>query len=259
MSRLHEVQCAFAAAIVEGKGLPAMTSMRAGPAWRSLALYRRLIRNNYVQALTITYPMLRRLIGGRYFSVFARGYMKRYPSTSGDLFGYGRQFPLFLLNLESPPVLVELARLEWACHEVYQAADSPLPSQEWVQAMAMVDPSSVTFRLNPAVRLLRCALPIHEVWHALQPEAGGDGIDELRLSPKEETLLVTIGRGKLHVRSLSPEQGWLLQAICDQNTVAEVERMANELNPEIDLGHLLIGLSDSATGSVFSLEVQHLK
>jgi hypothetical protein len=124
MPRLHELQRAFAAAIVEGKGLTATTSMRVGPVWRSLALYRRLIRNNYVQALTMTYPMLRRLIGGRYFNTFARGYLKRYPSKSGDLFGYGRHFPLFLLQLESPRLLVELARLEWACHEVSQAADT---------------------------------------------------------------------------------------------------------------------------------------
>ncbi|MBX3328498.1 MAG: putative DNA-binding domain-containing protein, partial [Nitrospira sp.] len=67
MPRLHELQRAFAAAIVEGKGLPSVTSMQGGPSWRSLALYRRLIRNNYTQALRITYPALHRLIGGRYF------------------------------------------------------------------------------------------------------------------------------------------------------------------------------------------------
>ncbi|HBR51555.1 MAG TPA: hypothetical protein DEA71_15895 [Nitrospira sp.] len=255
MPRLHELQRAFASAIVEGKGLPSVTSLQGGPSWRSLALYRRLIRHNYIQALTITYPVLHRLIGGHYFGVFARGYLKRYPSTSGDLFAYGQHFPLFLRQLESPRLLIELARLEWVCHELHQAADSPLPSQEWVKTLATVDPSSVTFRLNPAVRLLRCALPVHRVWHALQPEADGDGIDGLSQSSEEGGLLVTRAGGKIHVRSLSPKQWWLLQAVRDRKTVAEVECMASEFMPDLNLAQFLTGLSDPATGPVFSLEV----
>lgn len=256
MPPLHELQRAFAAAMIEGKGLPSVTSMQGGPSWRSLALYRRLIRHNYAQALRITYSVLHRLIGGRYFNVFARGYLKRYPSTSGDLFAYGQHFPLFLLQLESPRLLIELARLEWACHELHQAADIPLPSQGWRQTLATVDPSSVTFRLNPTVRLLRCTLPVHRVWHALQPEAGGDGIDGLSLAPEEGGLLVTRAGGKIHVRSLSPKQWWLLQAVRDRKTVAEVECIANEFMPDLNLAQFLIGLSDPATGQVFSLKVQ---
>ncbi len=256
MSRLHEIQRALAAAMDEGKSPAAVTSMQTGSPWRSLALYRRLIRNNYVQALTITYPVLRRLIGSRYFSVFVRGYMKRYPSTSGDLFAYGRHFPQFLLQLESPRLLVELARLEWVCHEVYQAADIPLPSQERVHTMATVDPSSVTFRLNPAVRLLRCSVPVHRVWHALQSEACGEEIDALSLSPEEGGLLVTRERGAIHVRSLSTDQLWLLNAMHERKTVAEVEHMAKERMPEGDFTQFLSTLCDGHRGAVFSLEVQ---
>lgn len=256
MPRLHELQRDFTAAIVEGTSLPAITSMQAGPSWRSLALYRRLIRNNVMQALTITYPVLQRLVGDRYFKVFARGYMKRYPSTSGDLFAYGQHFPLFLLQLKSPRLLIELARLEWACHEVYQSADNPFPSQAGVHTVTTAEPSSVMFRLNSTVRLLRRSLPVHHVWHALQPEADGEGIDELRPYPDEGGLLVTRAGGTIHVRGLSLEELWLLQAMRDRKTVAEVEGLANAFRPAIDLAQFLIGLSDATTGPVFSLEVQ---
>lgn len=256
MPRLHELQSAFAAAMSEGKGLPSVTSMQGGPSWRSLALYRRLIRHNYLHALTITYPVLRRLIGNDYFRVFARGYLKRYPSTSGDLFGYGQHFPLFIRQLKSPRLLIELARLEWACHEVYQSADNQLPSQAGVHPVATADPSSVTFRLNQSVRLLRRSLSVHQVWYALQSEADGEGIGELRPYPEEGGLLVTRAGGSIHVRSLSLEQLWLLQAMHDRKTVAEVESLANAFRPAIDLAQFLIGLSDAATGPVFSLEVQ---
>jgi hypothetical protein len=113
MPRLCELQQAFAEAIVEGKSHTVAEAMAEdGRALRSLALYRRLIRNNYAQVLTITYPVLHRLVGPRYFHVLARGYLKRYPSMSGDLFSYGRHLSVMLFALQVPPLLVELARLE---------------------------------------------------------------------------------------------------------------------------------------------------
>ena len=126
MPRLCDLQQAFAEAIVEGKYQAVTAAMATdGSARRSVALYRRLIRNNFVQVLKITYPVLHRFVGDGYFGVLARGHLTRYPSTSGDLFLYGRHLPALLQRLDAPALLVELARLEWACHEVYQAADSP--------------------------------------------------------------------------------------------------------------------------------------
>ncbi|MBX3326603.1 MAG: hypothetical protein KF682_11960, partial [Nitrospira sp.] len=102
----------------------------------------------------------------------------------------------------------------------------------------------------------RYALPVHRVWHALQPDAPGAGIDDLSLSPEEGGLLVTRAGGRIHVRSLSPKQWWLLQAMCDGKTVAEVECMAREFTPEINFAQFMTGLSGATTGPVFSLEVQ---
>ena len=145
MPRLCDLQQAFAGAIVEGKYQAATAAMAAdGSALRSVALYRRLIRNNFVQVLRITYPVLHRFVGDGYFGVLARGYLTRYPSTSGDLFLYGRYLQALLQRIEAPPLLVELARLEWACHEVYQAADSSPLAPDQLQAMVSADPSRVT-------------------------------------------------------------------------------------------------------------------
>lgn len=242
MSRLHELQGAFAAAMVEGKGLPAVTSMQAGPSWRSLALYRRLMRNNYVQALTITYPILRRLLGGHYFIAFARGYMKRYPSTSGDLFAYGRYFPLFLLQLGSPRLVVELARLEWACHEVYQAADSPPLVPDQLSVVASADPSRVTFHLNEAARLLCLSMPVHHLWHALQSDASATMVADLPLQDEEIGVVVTRAKGNIHVTALAALDFRLLDAMADQKSVAEVEQIAMEYDSEFDFSRFLASI-----------------
>lgn len=254
MPRLHELQRAFAAAMIEGKDLSAVTSMQAGPARRGLALYRRLIRNNYVQALTITYPVLRRLIGSRYFSTFARGYMKRYPSTSGDLFLYGRDFSFFLFTLEAPRALVELARLEWACHEVSQVADAPPLALGRFDVLTSVDPASVRVHLQPTARLLRFSFPVHIVWQALQPD--GIAVAEIgRPLPEEEAyLLLTRVEGKVRMAALAALDYRLLDAMADGRQVDEVERMAIEMDPQFDFARFIASLMEMNALAGVSME-----
>lgn len=254
MPPLHELQRVFAAAMIEGKGLPATTSMRGGPVWRSLALYRRLIRNNYVQALRITYPALRRLIGGRYFNTFARGYLKRYPSKSGDLFGYGRHFPLFLLQLESPRLLVELARLEWACHEISQAAERPGVTLGWFEGLAAVDPACVKVHLQPTARLLRFSSPVHVVWQALQAESLAVAEIGWPLPEEEAYLLLTRAEGKIRVAELAALDYRLLTAMADGRQVDEVERMAMDVDPQFDFARFIAALMEMNALAGVSLE-----
>lgn len=259
MWRLREMQEAFAEGMTAGNHQALADAIASdGSPLRSVALYRRLIRTNYTQVLRVTYPLLAKLVGERFFAVCARGYHARYPSTSGDLFAYGRAFPQWLLELDGPRLLVQLARLEWACHEVHQADDARGPVVERSEVEAWADPSSVRFRMNPAARLLACAVPIYRVWHALQVEIAGGGCDEGAESspvPDETGLLVVRAAGTIQVTGLSPEQFLLLHAMRDGKTVAQVERMAAELIPADQGASLLAMLLDEPTRSAFSLEV----
>jgi hypothetical protein len=243
MPRLCELQQAFAEAIVEGTYHAVTAAMAAdGLALRSVALYRRLIRNNYTQVLTITYPVLHRFVGDCYFGVLARGYLKHHPSTSGDLFLYGRHLPALLQRLDAPPLLVALARLEWACHEVYQAADSPPLSPDQLQAMASVDPSRVTVQFRPTARFLRFHVPVHRVWLALQPDSSSDDVVELPLPAEQTGVIVTRSDGKVQVTPLAWLDYRLVDALSRGADVASIERMALESEPEFDFARLMTTL-----------------
>ena len=255
MSRLCELQQAFAEAIVEGKSYAVAEAMAEdGRALRSVALYRRLIRNNYVQALKITYPVLHRLVGDCSFGILARGYLKKYPSTSGDLFLYGCHFPAFLSELQLSPLLIELARLEWACHEAYQAADSQPLSYDQLQAMALADPSQVTFRLHAASRLLSFPFPVHRVWQALQPDASADTVVALPLPEEETGVVVTRGDGKVQVTPLARTDYLLLEAMARGVDAASVERMAIESEPEFDFAWFMTTVLNLSVISDASVE-----
>lgn len=243
MSRLCEIQQAFAEAIVEGKYHAATAAMATdGLALRSVALYRRLIRNNYVQVLKITYPVLHRFVGNSYFGILARGYFRRYPSTSGDLFLYGRHLPAWLQRLDASPLLVELARLEWACHEVHQAADSSQLSPEQLQAMGSADPSRVTIQFHQTARFLSFPVPVHRVWQALQPDASLDAAVDLPLPEEQTGVIVTRSGGAVQVVPLAWLDYRLADALSQGTDVASIERMALESEPEFDFARFITTL-----------------
>ena len=255
MPQLREIQQAFAEGIIEGHHhVVAGAIAPAGSALRSVALYRRLIRYNYTQVLKVTYPVLHRFVGERYLGILARGYFKTHPSTSGDLFPYGRHLPAFLHELQVSPLVAELARLEWACHEVHQAADSPPLSPDQLQAIASVDPSRVTVHFHAASRILSFPFPVHRVWLALQPEAPADEVVDLPLPDEETGVVVTRGGGKVQVTPLARLDYLVLEALSRGDDVASVEQMAMESEPEFDFHPLWATVLNLSMISGFSVK-----
>ena len=255
MPKLREIQQAFADGVIKGTYHAVTGAIYPGDsALRSVALYRRLIRHNYTQALKVTYPVLSRFVGARYFGLVARGYIQKFPSTSGDLFPYGRHLPAWLNELQMSPLLAELARLEWACHEVYQAADSPPLSHDQLHVLASVDPSQVTFHLHAASRLLSFPFPVHRVWLALQPEAPTDEVIDLPLPEQETGVVVTRGNGKVQVTPLARTDYLLLEAMARGVDAASVERIAIESEPEFDFPRFLATVLNLGVISGVSVE-----
>lgn len=255
MPQLREIQEGFFNAVLEGEPQALVGAIAPrGSALRSLALYRRLIRGNYTRVLMVTYPVLYRFVGERYFGVLARGYVHSHPSTSGDLFAYGQHLPAFLKELQVSPLLAELARLDWACHEVYQAADSQPISREALQTIASADPSRVTIRVHAAARVVRFPFPVHRIWLALQPDAPANEVIDLPLPDEETRVLVTRGEGRVQVTPLAPLDGLLLAVMANGKTLAEVERMAVESQPEFDVSRFWISVLTLGLISGFSVE-----
>lgn len=241
MSALREIQQAFAESMIEGnyEAVAGELCPSESSPLRVVALYRRMIRNNYLQVLKITYPVLNRLVGRVYFHTLAMGYIRIHPSTSGDLFSYGRFLPALLEELDVSPLFAELAKLEWACHEVYQAPDFSLPSWEEIQTIASADPSQVAVQFHPASRLLFFPHPVHRVWLALQPDAPADEVVDLPLLEEATGVLVTRRFQKVQVSPLAKTRYPLLEALFAGKDLASVSRMARALDPEFELSQFL--------------------
>ena len=141
-----------------------------------VAIYRRNLFANLGNALAATYPVVRRLVGEAFFGEAARRFVLANPSRSGDLGEYGMELAEFLAaypHAASLPYLPDVARLEWACHQSYGAADAPALDLARLGAVGTDDQPRIRFTLHPSVRLLRSGHPVVAIWEANQPDADG--------------------------------------------------------------------------------------
>jgi hypothetical protein len=146
------------------------------PADQRLAIYHGNARANWRGALAAAYPTVRRLVGDAFFDAACDRYAREHPSRGGDLSAFGAELPGFLAGCAPAAALdylPDVARLDWAVHESFHAADAaPLD----LAALARVPPEAygrLRLRLHPAARLLECAHPVAAIWEANQPQRDG--------------------------------------------------------------------------------------
>lgn len=181
-----------------------------------LAVYQGSVRGALSRALTQVYPVLQRLVGARFFDAMAGRYLAAHPSTSPDLHDFGGQLAPFLASFAPAaalPYLPDVARLEWAWHRVFHAADPDpgLPAgfgDRDEDALA-----ALPLALSPALRLVHSDYPVDQIWRANQPEQ--EEPPAVHLDEGPVWLVVSRGGGLPEIENLNPRDWQLLDAIAD--------------------------------------------
>lgn len=180
MPSLHELQSAFARGLFDPADtavLAHLAGARGMDAAAGFAVYRNNTLSNYRAALREAYPVIRRLVGETFFDQAADNYVRATPSAFGDINIYGDAFGAFLANCPGARELAylpDVARLEWACHSAFGAADAqPLDTAR----LAEVPPEQLDelrFTLHPSASLLDSPWPILAIWRVNQPDFAGE-------------------------------------------------------------------------------------
>lgn len=242
MVRLHNLQHDFTEAVFGEPlaGLPG--AIRAGKLSpeRRLAIYRNNVFANLREALRAVYPVVERLVGEDFFAHAADEFIRVCPSVSGDIEDYGEEFAAFLARFPGAAALLYLpdtARLEWACHQVFHAADrAPLP----LEKLAGIPPErygQLRFALHPASALLASGYPVHRIWETNQPDYRGDETVDLSLGAVK--LLLLRRRFEVEMRPLGAGEFAMLTGFADGRTVAEVFETALAAEPGFALDAFL--------------------
>lgn len=183
---LAKVQRLFGQAL-----LPATQDSKLGDLYRQLggapgidpraglAVYRNNAIGGQLRALKSIYPACLRILGEACFRTLGRDYLQAHPSTTPDLNDLGERFADLLEEIVATrgefadyPYLPDLARLEWAWHRAYYAADAA--PFDWTRLQdESIDQQRLLFALQPGLALLASDWPLLELWRA-----GGQDRDE---------------------------------------------------------------------------------
>ncbi len=179
---LRDLQADFTAALFDER--PEMNArVLAGrfPAAQHLQVYRNNVAQSLTGALRAVYPVVEKLVGDGFFRYAAHAYLHVHRPRSGNLHDFGDAFASFLAGFAaaaSLPYLPDVARLEWAWHRAFHAADAPAFDFARLGALPAEQHASLRFVLHPSARLLVSDFPIVRIFEINQQGYSGDtGVD----------------------------------------------------------------------------------
>ncbi len=215
MPSLPELQRAFAAGVFTDEATAIARHIHDGrfPAARYLQVYRNNVFENLANALKAVYPVVERLVGTGFFGYVADSYIRRHPPASGNLHDFGDSFAEFLASFEPARELAylpDVARLEWARHRAFHAAEHAALAIERLAAVPPVQYGQLQFRLHPSAQLIASDYPILRIWQVNQLEYTEEAT--VNLAAGGVRLLVVRHGLEVIIESLSAGDDALLRA-----------------------------------------------
>src|SRR4051794_29210818 len=136
-----------------------------------LNIHRRHVLHSLTEALKANFPVVCRVVDPRFFAYAADTFIRSNPPTTPCLAEYGDAFPDFLSGFEPAqglPYLPDLARLEWAVVEAKYAPDAVPITAESLRHVAVREYPSLSFTMDPSLRLLHAQSAVQRIWAAHQ-------------------------------------------------------------------------------------------
>jgi hypothetical protein len=128
------------------------------------------------------FPTLATLLGIHRFDEVVAGYLEKFPSEQPSVRHLGRAMAEFLRRRsDMQKCLADLAELEWARVEVFDAPDATCATIDDLVSVLADDWPALRFRAIPAMQILRVRYPVHQLW---------SGIGSLDLTATETSLRV---------------------------------------------------------------------
>jgi hypothetical protein len=128
------------------------------------------------------------VLGPAAFEDAVRGYVVRHPSEHPSIRWVGRALPAFLASTPpegAPPWIAELARLEWARLDLFDAEDAVPIGVEALRTVAPADWARLRFTAIPALSTFASEWPVDRIWAAV-----GEGFTERTWQPERVVLRV---------------------------------------------------------------------
>ncbi|MEZ8950301.1 DNA-binding domain-containing protein [Vibrio sp. 10N.247.311.18] len=189
-----------------------------------------IYRNNFVislsEVLAATYPLTEMLVGEECFQQMARQHVLHYPSTSGDVSGYGEHFEqtiqAFPAVIEAAPYLGEVALYEWQKDSLVRFSSQAHVDQRPLSCLADVpqeQQGALVFHLKDSITLIHSSYTIIALEHAIYQQQ----LDGLDINQAEFGVLIRAENSQVESHSLSEESHQLLTELQSGRTLSAID------------------------------------
>lgn len=210
MTALHDIQSAFMRDIYSGEKVSSQYLSKNKDLLGRLSIY----SNNALLGLTGTleniYPVIKKIVGGKFFTMMSRDFIKIYHQRKGNRNMFGGELSAFLENYApsaSLPYLPYTAALEWAYFQSAIAEDAQALSFESLSKNITSNPEYILC-VHPSVHILDQTYNALEIWQAHQHEP----VKTVELKLDGHTLVVwRDGDHTILMRKISPAFKLLIQ------------------------------------------------
>ncbi|MEO8103102.1 MAG: DNA-binding domain-containing protein [Betaproteobacteria bacterium] len=256
---LRDLQRAMAGSLVAGDATAA-EHIRGGKlgSVRRLEVYRHNVFTNLRGALKDIFPVVNRIVGEAFFWHAADQFIRATPSRSGDLNRFGFGWPEFLAQYPHAadlPYLADVARLEWAWHECFHAADAAPLDVARLAGVAPENYGALVLHLHPAVRLLDSVFPVLRIWQVNQPEFCGDQKIDWETAGGPVLVRRDAARDvEVVIESLTAGAWQFLRAVHAGRALDEAASAALEIDGQFDLQGFLLETVQSGVITDYSGE-----
>ena len=237
---------------------PALHALLAGsealPAADRLAIYERMYFWRLLDVLREDHPRTAAVLGDEAFRAVARAYLARHPSEDPSVAHVGRALAPFLaVNIPpgAPPWTADLARLEWARREVFDAADAPVLTLDALRALPPERWPETRFTVVPALTRLVAGWPVQRAW------AAGPDDGPITLAAERTALRVwRNGFAVFHATMNAREEAALARIVAGEPFAAVCEAFADLPDDQAaaEAASLLVGWVED--GMVCSLDLE---
>ncbi len=240
---LRELERQFIDALFSSSAAPSIQRVIEATDGRSaeaaFAVYRGSVYTGLTAALSAVYPVCRKLVGQRFFDALAERFITTTPSRSPDLTDYGGELADFIAAFApaaSLPYLADVARLEWAWHRAFNAADASSLNVRALQQVDEAQREQIVFALPDGSALVESAYPIHRIWEVNQDDFEGEATVDL----DEGAVKLLVWRAQLNTRiDITDAPEWLfLSGVAQVMTFGELCSRFHAEYPDADLGNV---------------------
>jgi len=163
LARLEPAERAYAEGLVVGD--QRLSAVERLDIYANMYFYR--IRD----ALMDDFSAVSVVVGEARFHNLITDYLLAHPPSHFSLREVGAHLPSFLAShalSEQWPFLADLASLEWAILEAFDAPDAPVLAPETFGDIAPERWPAIRFQASPSLCLLDVEWPVHEIWNQTQ-------------------------------------------------------------------------------------------